>query len=183
VIVAINRFEADTLAEMAAVRDALKDLDVKVVVSNHWAEGGAGAENLAHDVVELIESTESQFQPLYSTELKLWDKAKTIATSLYGAEDIIADQKVRDKFAQLQAEGYGDLPVCIAKTQYSFSTDPALKGAPSGHVLPIREVRLSAGAGFVVIVCGNIMTMPGLPREPAANRIRINTAGDVEGLF
>jgi len=183
VIVAINRFDADTQAEMAAIRDAVSDLDVQVVISNHWAEGGAGAEHLAQEVVALIDQNPTSFKPLYPTSSSLWGKTLTIATELYGAADIIADKKVRDQIAQLEADGYGDLPVCIAKTQYSFSTDPALKGAPSGHVMPIREVRLSAGAGFVVIVCGNIMTMPGLPREPAANRIRINTAGEVEGLF
>ncbi|MCV6589870.1 MAG: formate--tetrahydrofolate ligase [Marinobacterium sp.] len=183
VIVAINRFSADTEAEMAAIRDAVGDLSVQVIISNHWAEGGAGAELLAQEVVAMIDSTSSDFRPLYDNQTSLWGKIKTVATELYGAADIIADKKVRDQLAQLQEDGYGELPVCIAKTQYSFSTDPALKGSPSGHVMPIREVRLSAGAGFVVIVCGNIMTMPGLPREPAANRIRINDQGEVEGLF
>ncbi len=183
VMVAVNRFEADSLAEMAAIRDALAGMQVKVVVSNHWAEGGAGAETLAHEVVELIDTQPGNFQPLYPPQARLWEKVKTIATELYGADDIIADQKVRSQLSQLQADGYGELPVCIAKTQYSFSTDPTLKGAPKGHVLQIREVKLSAGAGFVVVLCGNIMTMPGLPRTPAANKIRINDQGEVEGLF
>jgi formate--tetrahydrofolate ligase len=125
----------------------------------------------------------SQFTPLYDDAMPLWDKVKTVATKLYGADDIIADKKVRDQFDELQNTGYGHLPVCMAKTQYSFSTDPELKGAPSGHVVPVREVRLSAGAGFVVVVCGEIMTMPGLPSVPAANSISLNKDGIIEGLF
>ncbi|WP_136679571.1 formate--tetrahydrofolate ligase [Neptunomonas sp. XY-337] len=182
-LVAINPFDSDSPEEIDAIKDAVGDLGVEVVVSTHWAEGGKGAEYLAKEVIKLIDTKPAQFTPLYSRDLKLWSKAKKIATELYGADDIIADQKVRDQIAQLERDGYGHLPVCIAKTQYSFSTDPALKGAPSGHVVPIREVRLSAGAGFVVVICGNIMTMPGLPRVPAANRIRINDDGVIEGLF
>jgi len=138
---------------------------------------------LAETVVELADSGTSQFRTLYSDALPLWDKAKRIATSIYGADDIIADQKVRDQFAQFQEAGYGHYPVCMAKTQYSFSTDPNLLGAPEGHVVPIREIRLAAGAEFIVVVCGAIMTMPGLPRKPAADEIRVNSEGQIEGLF
>ena len=133
-------------------------------------------------MVELVNSGKSQFAPIYDDDMALWDKVKTIATKLYDADDIIADKKVRNQFADMQ-EDYGTLPVCMAKTQYSFSTDPNLKGAPSGHVIQIREVRLSAGAGFIVVVCGEIMTIPGLPWVPAANTIHLNEAGMVEGLF
>ena len=138
---------------------------------------------LAKQVVEVADSGSAQFRTLYSDELPLWEKAKRVATSIYGAEDIIADKKVRDQFAQFQEAGYGHYPVCMAKTQYSFSTDPNLLGAPEGHVVPIREVRLAAGAEFIVIVCGAIMTMPGLPRVPAADAIRVNSDGQIEGLF
>ena len=145
--------------------------------------GGAGAEELAARVAEIADSGASQFAPLYDDGLPLWDKVKTIATKLYGADDIIADKKVRDKIQGFQKAGYAHVPVCMAKTQYSFSTDPNLMGAPSGHSVPIRDVRLSAGAEFMVVICGDIMTMPGLPRVPSANHIRINEAGVVEGLF
>ncbi len=182
-VVAINRFTADTDAEVAAVREVAAEYGAQAIECTHWADGGAGTENLAQHVVDLVESGTSQFAPLYDDNMPLWDKVKTIATRIYDAEDIIADQKVRNQFADYQEAGYGHFPVCIAKTQYSFSTDPNLKGAPSGHVLPIREVRLSAGAGFLVVVCGDIMTMPGLPRVPAANSIRIGESGEVEGLF
>ena len=182
VVVAVNRFTADTDAEVAAIGEGVEGLGVEIIECTHWADGGAGTEALAHYVVELINSGKSQFAPIYDDGMALWDKVKTIATKLYGADDIIADKKVRNQFADLQ-EDYGTLPVCMAKTQYSFSTDPNLKGAPSGHVIQIREVRLSAGAGFIVVVCGEIMTMPGLPRVPAANTIHLNEAGMVEGLF
>ncbi len=181
-VVAVNRFTADTDAEVAAIREAVADLGSEIIECTHWADGGAGTEALAHHVVDLADKNTHQFAPLYDDDMALWDKVKTIATKLYGADDIIADKKVRNQFADLQ-EDYGTLPVCMAKTQYSFSTDPNLKGAPSGHVVPIREVRLSAGAGFIVVVCGEIMTMPGLPRVPAANAIHLNKAGMVEGLF
>ncbi|MEP4148658.1 MAG: formate--tetrahydrofolate ligase [Halioglobus sp.] len=183
VIVAINRFVADTDAEIAAIMSAAEKAGVKAVESTHWSDGGAGAENLAREVADLVDNSQSHFAPLYSTDIPIWEKIKTVATRLYRADDIIADKKLRDQIKALEADGYGDLPVCIAKTQYSFSTDPNLKGAPNNHVLPIREVRLSAGAGFIVVVCGDIMTMPGLPREPAANSIRINTEGEIDGLF
>jgi formate--tetrahydrofolate ligase len=182
VVVAINHFVNDTEAELQAVRDAVAENGAKAVVASHWANGSAGTEELAKEVVELVESGEANFKPLYEDSVPLWDKIKTIATKLYGASDIIADDKVRKQIADYQAD-YGKFPICMAKTQYSFSTDPNLKGAPSGHVVPIREVRLSAGAGFLVAICGEIMTMPGLPRVPAANSIKLNSSGQIEGLF
>ncbi len=181
-VVAVNRFTADTDAEVQAIQEATKDLGAEIIECTHWADGGAGAENLAKHVAGLVDKNKSQFAPIYDDDMPLWDKVKTIATKLYGADEVIADKKVRDQFANLQ-ENYGHLPVCMAKTQYSFSTDPNLKGAPSGHAVPIREVRLSAGAGFLVVVCGEIMTMPGLPRVPAANSIYLNDDGLIEGLF
>ena len=181
-VVAVNRFTADTDAEVAAIVKAGKELGDEVVECTHWADGGAGAEDLARHVADLVEGA-SQFAPIYDDAMPLWDKVKTIATKLYGADEVIADKKVRKQFADFQSGGYGHLPVCMAKTQYSFSTDPNLKGAPSGHVVPIREVRLSAGAGFIVVICGDIMTMPGLPRVPAANSIFLNDEGLIEGLF
>ena len=183
VVVAINRFSADTDAEMAAVREATETQGVRAIDATHWADGGAGTTALAEEAARLADSGESQFAPLYPDEMPLWEKIGTIATRIYRADEIIADQKTRNQIRDLQDAGFGNLPVCIAKTQYSFSSDPNRKGAPTGHVLPVREVRLSAGAGFIVAVCGDIMTMPGLPRVPAANSIRINEAGQVEGLF
>lgn len=183
VIVGINRFSADTDAEMQVIREVAAENGVKAVESTHWSDGGAGAEALAREVVEVVDSGHANFAPLYPDSMSIWDKIKTVATRLYRADDIIADKKIRDQIRILHEDGYGELPVCIAKTQYSFSTDPDLKGAPTGHVLPIREVRLSAGAGFIVVVCGDVMTMPGLPREPAANRINISSTGEIVGLF
>ncbi len=183
VVVGVNRFTADTDAEVQAVQEYCEGFGVKAINSNHWADGGAGAADLAKQVVEVVDSGAAQFRTLYEDELPLWDKAKRVATSIYGADDIIADKKVRDQFAQFQEAGYGHYPVCMAKTQYSFSTDPNLLGAPEGHVVPIREVRLAAGAEFIVVVCGAIMTMPGLPRVPAADAIRVNSDGQIEGLF
>jgi len=183
VVVAINRFSADTDAEVAAVREGVDGLGVEAIDCTHWADGSSGTEKLAQHVAQMADSCTGQFVPLYDDPMPLWDKVKTVATKLYGADDIIADKMVRGQFTKLQRAGYGHLPVCIAKTQYSFSTDPNLKGAPSGHVVPVREVRLSAGAGFVVVVCGDIMTMPGLPRVPAANSIHLNKDGQIEGLF
>ena len=182
-VVAINHFETDTDAEIDAIRTAAKESGVNAVLCTHWRDGGKGCEDLAHHVVEICSGKKAKFSPLYPDDLKLWDKVKTIATSLYGATDIAADANVQKRLGELEAEGYGKLPVCIAKTQYSFSTDPKLKGAPTGHTVTIREVRLSAGAEFVVVVTGDIMTMPGLPKVPAANAIHLNDAGDVEGLF
>jgi len=182
-VVAINRFGPDTDAELAAVAETARTEGVEAVVCSHFAEGGKGAEDLAHHVVRLAESGVAQFAPLYPDEMPLFDKIETIAMQLYGAGEVTADKAIRDQLDRYQAAGYGRLPVCMAKTQYSFSTDPALKGAPSGHVLNVREVRLSAGAGFVVVICGEIMTMPGLPRVPAAETIRLDAEGNVVGLF
>jgi formate--tetrahydrofolate ligase len=181
-VVAINRFSADTDAELRAIEQICAELGVAAVECTHWAEGSAGTEKLARHVVDLAESGRANFRFLYPDDLPLWDKARTIAQRLYHAQGIIADQKVRDQFKELQ-KNYGLYPVCIAKTQYSFSTDPNLKGAPANHVVPIREVRLSNGAEFVVVICGEIMTMPGLPRVPAANQIRLDEKGQVVGLF
>jgi formate--tetrahydrofolate ligase len=180
-VVAINHRTEDTAAEIALLQSTAASLGVEVVLAEHWAKGGAGAANLAHAVVKLCEQP-NHFKFLYEDQVSLWDKVQTIATQTYAAAGIAADAKVRAQFAQLEAEGYGHLPVCIAKTQYSFSSDAKLRGAPSGHILNIREVRLAAGAGFVVVVCGDIMTMPGLPVVPAANGIDINDAGEITGL-
>jgi len=182
-VVAINRFVADTDAELQAVRQACAELHVEAIACTHWADGSAGTETLAKAVVALAESGKAHFRTLYPDDLPLWDKVRTIAQSLYGAQGIIADKKIRDQFAELQKGGYGHYPVCMAKTQYSFSTDPNLKGAPSNHVVPIREIKLSAGAEFLVVICGEIMTMPGLPKVPAANSIKLSDKGEVEGLF
>ena len=183
VVVSINRFSADTEAETTTLKELCDEIGVQCLLSDHWARGGAGAAELAHAVVRMTERGASEFRFLYTDETPLWDKVRTIAQKIYGASDIVADQAIRNRFKELQAEGFGNLPVCIAKTQYSFSTDAALKAAPSGHVVPVREVRLSAGAGFVVAICGDIMTMPGLPAVPAANNIGIDAAGRITGLF
>lgn len=183
VAVAINHFTADTDAEIDVVRAYCKEFGVEAYVCRHWAEGGKGAVSLARHIVDLADSKSHQFRTLYKDEMPLWDKVRLIARTIYGAEDIMADKKVRDQFAQLQKDGYGEYPICMAKTQYSFSTDPNLLGAPKGHDVPIREVRLAAGAEFLVVVCGAIMTMPGLPRVPAADNIRVNRDGLIEGLF
>lgn len=180
-VVAVNRFVADTEAELQAVRDYCSEHGVEAQICTHWSDGSAGTVELAHKVAALAED-HSQFRTLYDDDLPLWEKMRTIATSIYGADDIIADKRVRDQFAQYQ-KAYGHFPVCVAKTQYSFSTDPALKGAPSHHVVPVRELRLSAGAEFLVAICGEIMTMPGLPKAPAANNIRLDEGGRIEGLF
>jgi formate--tetrahydrofolate ligase len=182
VVVAINRFDADTAAEHALVIAACARLGVTAHLCTHWAHGGAGAEALAHAVVEAA-SGESRFQPLYPDAMPLWDKVGTIATRIYGASGIAGDAKVMAEFAALDAAGFGHLPVCIAKTQSSFTSDPKIMGAPSGHVIAVRDVKLSAGAGFVVAICGDIMRMPGLPRVPAAERIHLDEAGLVQGLF
>jgi formate--tetrahydrofolate ligase len=183
-IVAINHFTGDSPAEHELIHHFCRNhLGVETVICRHWAEGGAGAEELARKVAALADEGEADFAPLYPDAMPLWDKLETIAREIYGAAGLVADTKVRARFAELEASGYGALPVCVAKTQYSFSADPTLRGAPSGHNVPVREVRLSAGAGFVVAICGDIMTMPGLPREPAAERIHIDGAGRIEGLF
>ena len=183
VVVGINGFESDVEEELNCVRSFCATLGIEAIPCTHWADGGVGAEELAQKVAEIADSGQAQFRTLYEDNLTLWEKVRTIARSLYGAEDIIADKRVRQQFSQLEEDGFGQLPVCMAKTQYSFSTDPALLGAPQGHMVPIREVRLAAGAGFIVAICGDIMTMPGLPRVPAANSIRIGDDGQVEGLF
>ncbi len=183
VVVAINQFTTDTEEEMAVIETYCADHGVKAIRSNHWAEGGKGAEALAQETARMADAGMAQFAPLYKDALPLWEKARAIATEIYGADDIIADKKVRDRFRQFEELGFGHLPVCMAKTQYSFSTDPALRGAPSGHVVPIREIRLAAGARFVVIICGAIMTMPGLPRKPAAENIHLDEKGEIQGLF
>jgi len=181
-VVGINHFTYDTEAEINLLKHKLAPYGVPVVVSRHWAEGGKGAEELARTVVEITETEHSDFHFLYEDDQPLWDKMKAIATKIYGASDITADTDVRNKIKKLQ-ETYGHYPVCVAKTQYSFSTDPKLRGAPSGHVVNIREVRLAAGAEFVVMVCGDIMTMPGLPKVPSAEKIDIDENGKVVGLF
>lgn len=182
-VVAINHFTGDSDAEISAIRAAAEFVGSEAFVCKHWADGGAGAEELAHRVSEIVDAGVSQFAPIYDDELSLWDKVQTIATQLYGASDIIADKKIRNKFRDLEKQGFGRYPVCIAKTQYSFSTDPDLMGAPSGHVVPVRDLSLSAGAEFVVVICGEIMRMPGLPRVPSANHIHINEDDVIEGLF
>jgi len=183
VTVAINRYTADTDAEVQVVREFCNKYGVHAINCTHWADGSAGAVELAEHIVELCDSGAAQFRTLYDDDLSLWEKTATIAREIYGADDIIADKKVRAEFAKLESEGRGNYPICMAKTQYSFSTDPNLLGAPSGHHVPIREIRLAAGAEFLVVVCGEIMTMPGLPRVPAANSIRVNDEGRIEGLF
>ncbi|AUH33933.1 formate--tetrahydrofolate ligase [Paracoccus tegillarcae] len=183
VVVAINHFSGDGEAEVAAVQDYVTGRGADAIVSRHWADGSEGAIDLARRVAEIADSGASQFAQLYPDEMSLMDKIRTVATRIYHADDVLADKRIRDQLRQWQDQGYGHLPVCMAKTQYSFSTDPNLRGAPTGHSVPIREVRLSAGAGFVVVICGEIMTMPGLPRHPSAEKIRLNEAGEVEGLF
>ena len=182
VVVAINQFSNDTDAELEAVRSTADGFGAKAIVAHHWADGSAGTEDLAHHVAELVDGDSADFKPLYPDEMPLMEKIKTIATKLYRASEVAADTSVRKQISDLQAD-FGHLPICMAKTQYSFSTDPDLKGAPEGHVVTIREVRLSAGAGFIVAVTGAIMTMPGLPRVPAANSIHLNDDGQIEGLF
>jgi len=183
VVVAINNFTTDTKAEIAAVQKFAKSHGVEAILCEHWAKGSEGTEELAQAVVQLAESGAAQFSPLYNDDLTLWEKINTVVTRIYRAEEAVADKKVRDQLKAWGDAGYAKFPICMAKTQYSFSTDPNLKGAPNNHVVPIREVRLSAGAGFVVVICGEIMTMPGLPKAPAAESIGLDKAGLVEGLF
>ncbi len=182
VTVAINHFVLDTDKEIYKVTKFCEQKGIKASISKHWEKGGEGATNLANDVVELCKK-DSDFKFLYDDKTSLFKKIETIAKELYRASEVVADTKIRDQLKAFEERGYQSLPICIAKTQYSFSTDPNLKGAPSGHVLPIREVRLSSGAEFIVVVCGAIMTMPGLPKVPAADAIRINEKGETEGLF
>ena len=182
VVIAINHFVADTENEMQALQEECKSIGVETVPCYHWAKGGEGTVELAKKVVEIANGINT-FKYLYEDKISLLEKIKTIATEIYDADDVIADSKIRDQLKQFEENGYGDFPICIAKTQYSFSTDPTLKGAPSNHSIPIREVRLSSGAEFIVVVCGEIMTMPGLPSVPAANSIFLNDEGEIEGLF
>jgi formate--tetrahydrofolate ligase len=183
VIVSLNRFSTDTDAEFALLKKFCDKLGVECVVADHWALGSEGAVDLAKSVMKTIETTPSKFKPLYPDDMSLWEKTRTIAKEIYGATDITADKSVRDRFAELEKEGFGKFPICVAKTQYSFTTSPDTKGAPSGFTIPIREVRLSAGAEFVVVICGDIMTMPGLPKVPAANNIELAPDGRITGLF
>ncbi len=183
VVVAVNRFSTDTEAEIDLLRQVCAEMEVKAVVADHWAIGGAGAEDLADAVVRGIEENGAEFRFLYEDDMPLWEKVRTVAQRMYGAQGIIADKKIRNQFAELQNAGFGHYPVCIAKTQYSFSTDPNLRGAPSNHVVPIREIRLSGGAEFLVVICGDIMTLPGLPRKPSANGIGVDENGEIYGIF
>ncbi|MEO5845997.1 MAG: formate--tetrahydrofolate ligase [Caldimonas sp.] len=182
-IVSINHFTFDTDAEIALLKKKMAHHDAPVIVARHWAEGGKGAEDVARAVVELIDTKPSDFKFVYEEEMPLWDKIKAVATKIYGAAEVTADSKIRGQIKKLQDDGYGHYPICVAKTQYSFSTDPSLRGAPSGHDINVREVRLAAGAQFVVMVCGDIMTMPGLPKRPSSERIDIDESGKVVGLF
>ena len=183
VVVAINRFPDDTDEETHLLRQLCAELEVGAISCTHHADGGAGAEDLARAVVDLMAAEPTEFRPLYPDDMPLWDKVRTVARTMYGAQGVIADKKIRAKFKMFEDGGFGHLPVCIAKTQYSFSTDPDLLGAPSNHVVPVRDVHLSAGAEFVVVICGDIMTMPGLPKRPSAEDIHVNADGEIEGLF
>ena len=183
VVVAINHFFSDTDAEIQAVKDFVASQGSEAILCKHWAQGSAGIEALAHKVVELAESGVANFQPLYPDAMPLFEKIETVAKKIYHADAVVADKSIRDQLKVWEAAGYGHLPVCMAKTQYSFTTDPNVRGAPTGHSIPVREVRLSAGAGFIVAICGEIMTMPGLPRVPSAEVIKLNDKGEVEGLF
>ncbi len=183
VVVAINHFVSDTEAEVQAIKDYVASQGAEAILCKHWARGSAGIEDLARKVVELAESGAANFVPLYPDDMPLFQKIETIAKRIYHADKVLADKSVRDQLKVWEAAGYGNLPVCMAKTQYSFSTDPTQRGAPTGHSVPVREVRLSAGAGFIVVICGEIMTMPGLPRVPSAEVIRLDGQGRIEGLF
>ena len=183
VIVGINDYVTDTKEEHEAIINFCKNAGVQCKISSHWEKGGEGASDLAEEVAKIADSNLSEFNTLYPDEMSLWDKTEHIAKNIYGAAEIIADKKVRNQFAKLESDGFGEYPICMAKTQYSFSTDPLLMGAPKGHEVPIREVRLSAGAEFIVVVCGQIMTMPGLPRIPAAEAIGLDENKEIKGLF
>ncbi|MGV3555815.1 MAG: formate--tetrahydrofolate ligase [Croceibacterium sp.] len=182
-VVAINHFVSDTDAEIAVIREAVAGVGTEAFVCTHWANGGAGTEELANKVVEVVESGASQFAPLYPSEMPLFGKINTIATRIYRADEAIADQSIRNQLKAWEDAGFGNLPVCMAKTQYSFTTDPTQLGAPTHHTVPVREVRLAAGAGFIVAICGDIMTMPGLPKVPSAENIHLDENGQIEGLF
>ena len=183
VVVAVNHFTGDTDAEIAALKAYVAEQGSEAIISRHWEHGGAGAKDLATRVAEIADAEMANFAPIYPDEMPLFEKIETIAKRIYRADEVLADKKIRDQLRQWEDQGYGHLPVCMAKTQYSFSTDPNLRGAPTGHSVPVREVRLSAGAGFIVAICGEIMTMPGLPRVPSAENICLNEAGEIDGLF
>jgi len=183
VVVAINHFYSDTDAEVEAVKAYVAEQGAEAILCKHWAQGSAGIEDLAKKVVQLAEAGTANFAPLYPDDMPLFKKIETIAKRIYHADEVIADKSIRDQLKAWEAAGYGHLPICMAKTQYSFTTDPNVRGAPTGHTIPVREVRLSAGAGFIVVICGEIMTMPGLPKVPSAEVIRLNDKGHVEGLF
>ena len=183
VVVAINHFSSDTEEEIQAIKDYVADMGADAIVCKHWAEGSKGTIELAEKVVSMVDATTSQFAPLYPDSMSLFEKIETVAKRIYRADEVMADKKIRNQLRTWEEQGFGHLPVCMAKTQYSFSTDPDLRGAPLGHSVPIREVRLSSGAGFIVVICGEIMTMPGLPRKPAALSIHLNDKGQIEGLF
>jgi formate--tetrahydrofolate ligase len=183
VIVAVNNFTTDTKAELEIVQKYCTELGVEAVLCTHWEKGSNGSTELASKVIEIADSSKNQFRPLYEDSISLWEKVNIIAKSIYGASEVVADKLIRDQFKNFESLGYGNFPICMAKTQYSFSTDPNLKGAPTGHVVPIREIRLSAGAEFIVVVTGDVMTMPGLPRIPAANDIKLNSSEEILGLF
>ena len=183
VAIAVNHFIKDTDDEVKALVDFCNKLGIKASLCTHWANGGEGTKELASHVADLCEKNENKFKFLYESKTPLFKKIETIAKEIYRADEVIADTKIRDQLKSFEEAGYGELPICVAKTQYSFSTDPNLKGAPTGHSLPIREIRLSSGAEFIVVVCGAIMTMPGLPRVPAADSIKLNKKGEIEGLF
>ena len=184
VVVAINHFVMDTDKEVEIIKELCSKLEVKVNLCKHWANGGEGTKDLANNVIELCEKSEkNKFKYLYSDDIPVLEKIEKIAKEIYRAKGIEVDEKIKQQVKEIEKAGFGKFPVCIAKTQYSFSTDPKSKGAPSGHILPIREIRLSSGAEFLVVVCGSIMTMPGLPRIPAADSIKLNDEGDIEGLF
>ncbi|SNR67627.1 formate--tetrahydrofolate ligase [Puniceibacterium sediminis] len=183
VLVGINHFAGDTDAEVQAVKDYVAGLGAEAVLCKHWADGGAGIEEMARKVADLADSGVAKFKTLYPDDMPLFEKIESIAKNIYHADGVVADGKIRTQLKEWEAQGYGKLPICIAKTQYSFTTDPTVRGAPTGFTLPVREVRLSAGAGFVVAICGEIMTMPGLPRRPASEAIHLNDEGLIEGLF
>ena len=181
--VAVNHFATDTEKEVNLLIDFCKNFGVEISLCTHWSNGGEGTKDLANTVVKICEKSKSTFKFLYEDKLPLFKKIEKIAQEIYHASEVVADTKIREQLKEFESKGFGNLPICIAKTQYSFSTDPNLKGAPTGHVLPVREVMLSSGAEFLVVICGTIMTMPGLPKVPAAESIKINKDGEVEGLF
>lgn len=182
-VICVNHFTLDTDAEIQLLKDRMASRGTPIVVSKHWSQGGKGAEELAQAVIDMIDTTPSNFRFVYDENLSIWDKMKTLAVKLYGAKDIVADSKVKDQIRKLEEDGYGKYPLCVAKTQYSFSTDRALRGAPTDHLVNIREVRIAAGAEFIVVYCGDVMTMPGLPKVPSSNNIDIDADGRIVGLF